>query len=102
MPGVTHYQTLGVTPDATTQEIREAFIRLAEIHHPDKGGDGSVMADLNRAYTTLKNERKAYGLWLDMTMTRCSRCRGRGNVASGFHGKKKCSVCDGIGYKLKT
>lgn len=30
-----HYQTLGVSPEATHQEIKAAFRRLAKKHHPD-------------------------------------------------------------------
>ena len=34
-----HYQTLGVAKNATPDEIKKAYRRLAAIHHPDKGGD---------------------------------------------------------------
>jgi curved DNA-binding protein CbpA len=32
------YQTLGVSPGATADEIKRAYRRLASQHHPDKGG----------------------------------------------------------------
>ena len=30
-----HYQVLGVRSDATSPEIRAAFVRLTRLHHPD-------------------------------------------------------------------
>ena len=32
----THYQTLGVSPTSTTQEIRKAYLRRARALHPDR------------------------------------------------------------------
>ena len=36
-----YYQTLGVAKNATPDDIKKAYRRLAGIHHPDKGGDTS-------------------------------------------------------------
>lgn len=94
----THYEVLGLTPGSTAKEIREAFLRLAEVHHPDKGGTHDAMAELNRAYIALRDDRKAYGLWLDMTKNRCKKCRGTGKVPDGFKNKKLCPTCNGVGY----
>ena len=99
---MTHYETLGVTPGASNEEIRLAFIAAARTAHPDAGGSDDRMAELNRAYTTLKNDRKAYNLWLEMTMARCPKCKGKGTVASGFKDRKKCPTCGGVGYKMKS
>ena len=33
-----YYETLGVTPQSTPDEIRKAYRRLSLIHHPDKNG----------------------------------------------------------------
>ena len=49
-----HYDTLGVRPDASAREIRDAYRRLARIHHPDHGdADAGAMAALNEAYRVL-------------------------------------------------
>ena len=49
-----HYDTLGVRPDASAREIRDAYRRLARIHHPDHGdADAGSMAALNEAYRVL-------------------------------------------------
>ncbi|MET0144029.1 MAG: J domain-containing protein [Ilumatobacteraceae bacterium] len=49
-----HYRTLRVSADATASEIRDAYRRLARVHHPDRGdaGDDS-MAAINEAYRVL-------------------------------------------------
>ena len=49
-----HYETLGLRPDATPAEIRDAYRRLARRHHPDRGGaDAAAMPLINEAYRVL-------------------------------------------------
>jgi curved DNA-binding protein CbpA len=68
---VTHYQVLGVRPDATQDEIRRAYHALARRHHPDTrpGADpsesreaGRAMAAVNDAWEVLGDpaRRRAY------------------------------------------
>jgi len=63
-----HYEVLGVSPDANTEDIREAYRRLAFRHHPDRNqmrGDADErMARINEAYTILSDplRRKAYDI----------------------------------------
>ena len=53
-PGGDHYETLGVRPDASAPEIRDAYRRLARRYHPDRGErDAGAMAAINEAYRVL-------------------------------------------------
>ena len=42
------YQTLGVNENATQDEIKKAYRKLAVEHHPDKGGDENKFNRLER------------------------------------------------------
>lgn len=54
-----HYKTLGVSETATPDEIKKAYRKLANQHHPDKhGGDDSLFKDISVAYDTLSNPQK--------------------------------------------
>lgn len=52
------YQTLGVSENATPDEIKKAYRSLANKHHPDKGGDQAVFKDISVAYDTLGDPNK--------------------------------------------
>jgi hypothetical protein len=49
MGGTDPFATLGVGPDATSEEIRAARRRLAKVNHPDQGGDPVTMQRINEA-----------------------------------------------------
>ena len=53
-----YYQTLGVNRDATPDEIKRAYRKLASQHHPDKGGDNSKFQELEEAYRILSDPRQ--------------------------------------------
>lgn len=54
-----YYEVLGVSKDASADEIKKAFRRLAVQHHPDKeGGDESKFKEINEAYEVLKDSEK--------------------------------------------
>lgn len=53
-----HYETLGVDENATSDEIKRAYRAKAVEHHPDKGGDAGVFADVASAYDVLKDPQR--------------------------------------------
>ena len=67
-------RTLNVSEDATTSQIKKAFLKLARTHHPDKGGDPEKFKEIQKAYEILsdKEKREAYRKYgeegLDPTM----------------------------------
>lgn len=54
----THYETLGIAKNATPDEIKRAYRKLASQHHPDKGGDTAKFQSIQTAYDTLSNPQK--------------------------------------------
>lgn len=53
-----YYETLGVDKKATQDDIKKAFRKLAQKHHPDKGGDEATFKEITEAYSVLGDERK--------------------------------------------
>ena len=53
------YRILGLTPDATDEQVKQAYRRLAKKYHPDMNpGDehaAKMMNDINAAYEQIKN-----------------------------------------------
>lgn len=48
-----NYRTLELPMGASKTQVKEAFHRLAKVHHPDKGGDLKKMQSITAAYTSL-------------------------------------------------
>lgn len=53
-----HYATLGVAKNASQDEIKRAFRKLASQHHPDKGGDTAKFQSIQAAYDVLGDPDK--------------------------------------------
>ena len=52
------YDVLGVKRDASDDEIKKAFRKLAQKHHPDAGGDEEKFKEISEAYDTLSDPEK--------------------------------------------
>ncbi len=54
-----YYKTLGIEKNASQDEIKKAFRKLAHEHHPDKtGGDDKKFKEASEAYSVLSDEKK--------------------------------------------
>jgi molecular chaperone DnaJ len=62
MSNPNYYNILGVQEQATQEEIKKAYRKLAVEHHPDKGGDENRFKEIANAYGVLGDEvkRKQY------------------------------------------
>ena len=56
-----YYDILGVSKDASAEEIKKAYLKLAKKYHPDTSKEDNaeeMMAKINEAYDVLSDERK--------------------------------------------
>jgi len=53
-----YYQILGIEKNASADEVKKAFHKLAHKYHPDKGGDEKKFKEINEAYQVLSNAEK--------------------------------------------
>ena len=53
-----YYNILGVSEDASHDQIKKAFKNIAKKEHPDRGGNEARFKEANEAYDTLKDTRK--------------------------------------------
>ncbi|MDP4119654.1 MAG: J domain-containing protein [Bacillota bacterium] len=59
------YQVLGITPNATDEQVKTAYREMAKKYHPDNYADSTLadfakekMAEINEAYDTILEQRK--------------------------------------------
>jgi len=55
---MTHYDTLGISENASQDEIKKAYRKLANQHHPDKGGDTTQFQKIQSAYDAISDEQR--------------------------------------------
>lgn len=54
-----YYKILGVEKNASDEDIKKAYRKLAHQYHPDKtGGDGEKFKEINEAYQILSSQEK--------------------------------------------
>lgn len=73
-----YYDILGLSKNASQEEIKKAYRKLAHKHHPDKGGDEDRFKKINEAYRVLSDQKKR---------NQYDRFGKMGaNTGAGFHG----------------
>lgn len=86
------FETLGLPPTATTEEVKAKWKSLASQHHPDKGGDAETFQLMREAYSkAIKQASKP---------KKCPTCNGTGKrtESHGFHSIQiSCRHCKGSG-----
>lgn len=55
---MSYYETLGVSKDASKDEIKRVYRKLAMKEHPDKGGDAEKFKKISEAYEVLSDDEK--------------------------------------------
>jgi len=53
-----YYDILGVDKKATKDDVKKAFRKLAQKHHPDKGGNEDTFKEITEAYSVLGDEKR--------------------------------------------
>jgi molecular chaperone DnaJ len=53
-----YYKILGVNKSASPDEVKRAYRKLAQEHHPDKGGNSDKFKEINEAYQVLSDPQK--------------------------------------------
>ncbi len=81
-----YYEILGVKKNASEEEIKKSFRRLAHEYHPDKGGDQQKFKDINEAYQVLgdKEKRSRYDQFGHDAFTGSYQGFGGGDGFRGF------------------
>jgi curved DNA-binding protein CbpA len=55
---MSHYEVLGLTPDADESEVKKAYRKAAQSNHPDRGGDSERFHQIQLAYDVLSDPER--------------------------------------------
>ena len=53
-----YYEILGIDKKANQEDVKKAFRKLAQKHHPDKGGSEDKFKEITEAYSILSDDKK--------------------------------------------
>ena len=53
-----YYEILGVSKEASEEEVKKAYKELAKKYHPDRGGDADKFKEINEAHEVLSDDKK--------------------------------------------
>lgn len=99
---MTHYELLGVAPNADTATIRRAYRSIAKTCHPDVCKDGKAeerFKKLGEAHAILTDERLRY-FYDASLMPIPPQKRGSGDSLFGFSGSVSVSGVYGVEVKF--
>lgn len=103
---MSHYETLGVPPDADAAEVKRAYRKRAERAHPDKqGGNEAEMMAINHAFDVLGDPKRR--LLYDATGQDSQRPideQARGLLMQGFQtalGKGSQTILNDVRWFIK-
>ncbi len=92
------YKILGVSSDATDEEVKNAYRTLARKYHPDNYGDDNPLKDLanekmqeiNAAYDEIQRMRSGGGSTYNGSGTYYSSYSGTGSTSGVYYEIRKC------------
>lgn len=93
-----YYEILGVSKDASADEIKRAYRKAAHKYHPDKGGgDEEMFKKINEAYQVLSDPQKRAS-YDRFGQAGVGSSGGRGYSGEGFGGFE--DIFSGGGFKV--
>ena len=114
---VDHYAVLGVPPSIGPAELRDRYMALAKLYHPDAllargdtAGNAGRFSAITGSYAVLRDDRlrKKFDAECKLLkrIVRCTKCAGLGWLLAqrGFGGnmKQDCKECRGSGRNEKA